>query len=164
MRAAPVFFLHAKTRNAAVPPETMPTSEDHWTWQCDQVLPNDLVAGRRLLDDLLRQLESEHWGRREIFGIQLAVDEALVNATLHGNGLDKAKHVHFCCWLSPRKIRVEIIDEGPGFNPDCLPDPTDSAHINRPCGRGVMLMRAFMTRIEFHECGNHVVLEKVRGA
>ncbi len=155
--------MHAKTRDAAVPPETMPTSEDHWTWQCDQVIPNDPAAGRRLLDELLRQLEALHWARREIFGIQLAVDEALVNAILHGNALDEAKHVHFCCWLSPRKIRVEITDEGPGFNPDRLLDPTDAAHINRPCGRGVMLMRAFMSHIEFHERGNHVVLEKERG-
>jgi serine/threonine-protein kinase RsbW len=141
----------------------MPTSEDHWTWQCDQVIANDLAAGRRLLDQLLQQLESLHWARREIFGIRLAVDEALVNANLHGNRLDETKHVHFCCWLSPRKIRVEITDEGPGFDPECLPDPTDSAHVDRPCGRGVKLMRAFMSHIEFHQPGNKVVLEKVRG-
>ena len=78
--------------------------------------------------------------------------------------LDEAKHVHFCCWLSPRKIRVEITDEGPGFDPDRLPDPTDSAHVDLPCGRGVMLMRAFMSHIEFHHRGNQVVLEKERGA
>jgi serine/threonine-protein kinase RsbW len=141
----------------------MPTSEDHWTWQCDQVIANDPAAGRQLLDQLLQHLETLHWARREIFGIQLAVDEALVNAILHGNGLDESKHIHFCCWLSPRKIRVEITDEGPGFDPTCLPDPTDAAHVDRPCGRGVMLMRAFMSHIEFHQRGNKVVLEKVRG-
>jgi serine/threonine-protein kinase RsbW len=142
----------------------MPTSNDNWTWQCDQVIPNDPVAGRRLLEELLHQLESLHWARREVFGIHLAVDEALVNAILHGNALDETKHVHFCCWLSPRKIRVEITDEGPGFNPASLPDCTDSAHVDRPCGRGVRLMRAFMSHVEFHERGNHVVLEKERGA
>jgi len=140
----------------------MPTSDENWTWQCDQVIPNDTVVGRRLLEELLHQLEAQHWARRDIFGIHLAVDEALVNAILHGNRLDETKHVHFCCWLSPRKIRVEITDEGPGFDPDTLPDPTDSAHLERPCGRGVMLMRAFMSRVQFHDCGNHVVLEKVR--
>lgn len=142
----------------------MPTSEDHWTWQCDQVIPNDLAVGRRLLDQLLQQLEALEWSRREVFGIRLAVDEALVNANLHGNALDKGKHVHFCCWLSPRKMRVEITDEGPGFDPRCLPDPTDAAHVSRPCGRGVMLMRAFMSHIEFHQRGNQVVMEKERGA
>jgi serine/threonine-protein kinase RsbW len=141
----------------------MPTSDQKWTWQCDRVIPNDTAVGRQLLEELLGQLESQHWGRRDIFGIHLAIDEALVNAILHGNALDEAKHVRFCCWLSPEKIRVEIIDEGPGFDPRSLPDPTDPAHIHAPGGRGVMLMRSFMSRIEFHDRGNHVVLEKVRG-
>jgi serine/threonine-protein kinase RsbW len=142
----------------------MPTSDDNWTWQRDQVIPSDTVVGRRLLEELLRQLESQHWTRHDIFGVQLAVDEALVNAIHHGNAMDATKRVHFCCRLSPQKVRVEITDEGPGFDPDSLPDPTDPAHLNRPGGRGVLLMRAFMSRVQFHDRGNHVVLEKVRGA
>ena len=142
----------------------MPTSDEKWTWQCDQVIPNDLAAGRQLLDELLNQLESHHWTRREIFGIHLAVDEALVNANLHGNAMDAAKHIHFCCRLSARKVRVEITDEGPGFDPNSLPDPTDPAHLECPCGRGVLLMQAFMSHVEFHDRGNRVVLEKERRA
>jgi serine/threonine-protein kinase RsbW len=138
----------------------MPTSDNNWTWQCDQVIPSDPAAGRRLLGELLHELEVSHWTRRDIFAVHLAVDEALVNAVLHGNALDAEKRVHFCCWLSPRKVRVEITDEGPGFNPDTLPDPTDPAHMHCPGGRGVMLMRAFMSRVEFRDRGNHVVLEK----
>ena len=98
------------------------------------MIPNDTAVGRRLLDDLLRQLEALHWTRRDIFGVHLAVDEALVNAILHGNALDQAKHVRFCCRLSPQKVRVEITDEGPGFDPDSLPDPTDAAHLNVRAG------------------------------
>lgn len=142
----------------------MPPSDENWTWRCDRVIPNDPVAGRQLLDELLRQLEAQNWTRREIFGVHLAVDEALVNAILHGNGLDQAKHVRFCCWLSPHKVRVEITDEGPGFDPDRLADPTDAAHLGCPGGRGVLLMRAFMSHVEFCERGNHIVLEKTRVA
>jgi serine/threonine-protein kinase RsbW len=142
----------------------MPTSDETWTWQCDQVIPNDPGIGRRLLDELLHQLEVLHWTRHDIFGVHLAVDEALINAISHGNALDQSKHVHFCCWLSPKKVRVEISDEGPGFDPESLPDPTDCAHRARPCGRGVLLMRAFMSHVEFLNHGNHVVLEKERGA
>lgn len=141
----------------------MPNSDDNWTWQSDQVIPNDLVVGRRLLDELLSRMDSLCWGHREIFGVHLAVDEALVNASRHGNKLDDGKHIHFCCRASPEKVQVEITDEGPGFDPGALPDPTDAAHLVRPCGRGVMLMRAFMSRVEFLDRGNHVVLEKVRG-
>jgi serine/threonine-protein kinase RsbW len=140
----------------------MPTSDNTWTWRCDEVIPNDPAVGRRLLDALLQQLELHAWSRRDVFGIHLAVEEALVNAMLHGNAMSTDKHVHFACWLSSRKLCVEIIDEGPGFNPDDLPDPTDPAHLGCPGGRGVMLMRAFMSRVEFQDRGNHVVLEKDR--
>ena len=144
--------------------DTMPAADEQWTWQCDQVIPSNTAVGRQLLDDVLRQLETLHWGRHDIFGVHLAVDEALVNAILHGNASDQRKHVRFSCRISPRKIRVEITDEGPGFDPDSLPDPTDAAHLNRPGGRGVMLMRAFMSRVEFRDRGNHVVLEMERRA
>ena len=141
----------------------MPTSHDKWTWQCDQVIPSDAAVGRQLLDDVLRRLEDLHWARREIFGVHLAVDEALVNAIIHGNALDENKHVRFLCRVSPQRIRVEITDEGPGFDPDSLPDPTTPNHLGCPGGRGVLLMRAFMSHVEFRNHGNHVVLEKVRG-
>lgn len=140
----------------------MPTSDDHWTWQCDETLPNDIAVGRELLDVLLHQLEALHWTRHDIFGVHLAVDEALVNANVHGNRLDRSKHIRFCGRLSPQKVRVEITDEGPGFDPDSLPDPTDAAHLSRPGGRGVLLMRAFMSHVEFRDRGSHVVLEKER--
>lgn len=140
----------------------MPTSDDKWTWQCDQVIPSDPVIGRRLVDELLQHLESQAWSRRDIFGIHLAVEEALANAIYHGNDSDANKHVRFTCRLSPQKVFVEIADEGPGFCPDSLPDPTDPTRIGCPGGRGVMLMRAFMSRVEFCGCGNRVILEKDR--
>ena len=71
--------------------------------------------------------------------------------------------MRFLCRVSPKRIRVEITDEGPGFDPDSLPDPTTPNHLGCPGGRGVLLMRAFMSRVEFRNHGNHVVLEKVRG-
>jgi len=140
----------------------MPTSDEKWTWQCDQVIPSDAAVGRQLLDDLLQQLESMHWAHRDIFGVHLAVDEALINAIFHGNAADENKHVRFLCRVSPEKIRVEITDEGPGFDPESLPDPTSPCHINQPGGRGVLLMRAFMSNVEFLDHGCHIVLEKQR--
>ena len=142
---------------------TRPTPDEEWTWQCDQAIPSDASACRRLLDDTLRQLETLHWSRRDIFAVQLAVSEALDNAISHGNLSDETKRVRFCCRLSPEKIHVEIADEGHGFDPDGLPDPTLPDHLGCPHGRGVMLMRAFMSRVKFCKHGSHVVLEKDRG-
>lgn len=140
----------------------MPTSEEKWTWQIDRRIPNDSAVGRRLLEDVLHRLEDLHWSRRDIFDVHLAVHEALENAIGHGNASDAAKHVQFSCRVSPGKIRVEIADEGPGFDPDSLPDPTAPGRLECPGGRGVMLMRAFMSRVEFQDRGNRVVLEKFR--
>jgi serine/threonine-protein kinase RsbW len=140
----------------------MPASDNQWTWQCDRVIPNDAGIGREILDDILGRLECLQWSHHDIFGIHLSVWEALDNAISHGNALDATKHVRFACRLSPTKIRVEITDEGPGFDPDCVPDPTSPSRLGCPGGRGVLLMRAFMSHVEFQHGGNQVVLEKER--
>ena len=73
-----------------------------------------------------------------------------------------AKNVHVVCLLGGDRIRIEITDEGRGFDPAALPDPTCGDHLHAPCGRGVMLMRAFMSRVEFNARGNGVTMEKER--
>jgi serine/threonine-protein kinase RsbW len=135
---------------------------EQWTWRCDRMIPSDTAAGRDILDEIIERLETEHWQQDDIFGVHLAVEEALVNAILHGNRLDSRKNIHVVCQLSPERIRVEIADQGNGFDPDSLPDPTCPERLHSPCGRGVMLMKAFMTRVEYNEQGNRVVLEKAR--
>ncbi|MGD0516003.1 MAG: ATP-binding protein [Thermoguttaceae bacterium] len=140
----------------------MPTSEELWTWQCENIFPSDMRTGRRILEEVLRELELQHWNNRDIFCVHLAVYEALINAVVHGNREDLGKTVHFVCRLSPRRVHVEITDEGPGFAPDLLPDPTDDAFLDKPGGRGVLLMRAFMSRVSFNPTGNHVILERDR--
>ena len=57
---------------------------------------------------------------------------------------------------------VIIKDEGEGFDPAALPDPTDAENIDRPCGRGVMLMRAFMDEVRYNARGNEVTLIRKR--
>jgi serine/threonine-protein kinase RsbW len=112
---------------------------------------------------MLAQLEAQHWQQREIFAVHLATEEALVNAIRHGNGFDARKNVHFVCLLGGDRIHIEITDEGRGFDPSSLPDPTCDDHLHAPRGRGVMLMRAFMSRVEFNALGNRVTMEKERG-
>jgi len=122
----------------------MPTSDYSWTWKCENTFPSDTRICRRVLDDLLRRLEFDNWTQRDIFCVHLAVYEALINAIVHGNHEDANKQVHFFCGLTPETVHVEIGDEGPGFLPEELPNPTDDEFLERPCGRGVLLMRAFM--------------------
>ena len=60
------------------------------------------------------------------------------------------------------KAVFTIRDEGPGFNPSTLPDPTDAANLEKPGGRGVVLMRTFADEISYNETGNEVTLVKYR--
>ncbi|MCC6127568.1 MAG: ATP-binding protein [Pirellulales bacterium] len=140
----------------------MTASDPAWTWKCERVIPSDAHLGRHVLDELLHELEARHWSRRDIFCIHLAVHEALVNAIVHGNCGDREKTVHVAAQISPKCFRVEITDQGPGFDPQSLPDPTDCTHLECSGGRGVLLMRAFMSRVSYPSPGNRVILEKDR--
>ena len=114
-------------------------------WKLDRSIPSQLPSGRAVIDELLGRFESENWSSRDIFGIRLALEEAVVNAIKHGNRLDAAKRVHVICHSTPEKIWIKVSDEGPGFDPEQVPDCTDDAHIDVPNGRGIMLMRNYMS-------------------
>ena len=91
------------------------------------------------------------------------MEEALVNAITHGNRLDPDKHVRVGCRMSPELVRIEISRRGRRASiPRRVPNPTDPDRLECPCGRGVMLMKAFMS-VEYDGAGNRVVLEKHRG-
>lgn len=137
-------------------------SEEAWAWSVQQTIPSETGAGKRLLEEVLDQLAAQQWGDHDIFGVHLAMEEALVNAIRHGNRSDSSKRVHVHCKISADRVWVEIRDEGPGFNPSSIPDPTDEENLENPSGRGIMLMRTFMSRVEYNERGNCVVMEKLR--
>lgn len=138
-------------------------AKQNWKMLLETTIPSDWVAGRQVMENLLVKLEAIDWIQDELFGIHLAVEEALVNAIRHGNREDVTKQVTFSCQLATDCLRVEITDEGKGFNPDAVPDPTKDENLEVPSGRGVMLMRSFMTHVNYHDCGNRVVMEKTRG-
>ena len=115
----------------------------------------------------------------------LLVNEALTNAYYHGNleissevrerdareyhdlALQRRqvapyaeRRIHVRLHLDRDQLSITIRDEGPGFDPESLPDPTAPGYLERPCGRGVLLMRAFMDFVSFNEAGNEVTLVK----
>jgi len=142
--------------------ESMPEPPAGKPWRRDMTLDSERGVTRVFTEDLLEQLGVHGWSPAESFAIHLATEEALVNAIVHGNQLDPAKRVHVACEVSPDRVWLEIRDEGEGFDPESIPDCTLEDRLDVPSGRGVMLMRSFMTRIEYNEKGNCVVLEKLR--
>lgn len=131
-------------------------------WKKDFCIPSKTEAGHAILDGVVLQLQDFEWSQKDIFAIQLAFEEALVNAIRHGNQSNNRLGVQVHLEISPEHFLAQISDEGAGFDPDDLPDPTLEDFLERPCGRGVKLMRSFMSSVEFNELGNAVTLEKFR--
>ena len=101
---------------------------------------------------------------RDQFYIKIALEEALVNAVKHGNRLDPLKRVRLRYVITTERFEAQIADEGCGFDLASVPDPCSPENLERPSGRGLLLIRKFMTTVEYHGRGNHMSMAKVRTA
>ena len=124
-------------------------------------ITSDANEARRVQEDIETALKARHYTEQEIFSIRLALEEALVNAIKHGNRMDKSKKIQISYLVGASHFEVLIADEGAGFDPACVPDPTADENIERPCGRGLMLMKHYMSEVAFSPRGNTVRMCKV---
>jgi serine/threonine-protein kinase RsbW len=129
-------------------------------WQ--QVGIHSLAEVQGLIGRFLDELAPIGFADKELFGIRLALEEALVNAVKHGNRQDPSKTVRIRYQINSREFLIEIQDEGRGFDPEGVPDPLNPENLERPGGRGVFLMRHYMSWVQYNEAGNCVTLCKVR--
>ncbi len=157
------------------------------TMECRLELPNDSAVLTSLvsyLQGVLRDMDVLSENDRIRTGV--ALEEALLNAAYHGNlevssALREINHLKFYelarerSQLSPYKDRrifvharidkngleYTVRDEGPGFDLCELPDPTSAQNLERPCGRGLLLMRTFMDEVAYNEQGNEVRMLKL---
>ena len=126
------------------------------------VIPSKLDEIVPVQNAILDEVRAADFSKQSVFAIQLALDEALANAVRHGNKLDPEKSVTVEFSVDQKQVFIRITDQGPGFKPDDLADPTEEENLILPHGRGVMLMRAYMTDVSFNEKGNQVTLIKER--
>lgn len=94
--------------------------------------------------------------KHSLFRLRVSLAEALANAIQFGNGSDRLKLVHVHAELHVDHIRLRVQDEGPGFDPDAVPDPRDPDLLENPCGRGLFIIRHLAERVEFNEKGNTI--------
>jgi serine/threonine-protein kinase RsbW len=132
------------------------------SWSLRRDITSDPCAGATVIRELIERLEAERWNESDIFAIHLAVEEALANAIHHGNCCDPHKSVGVVFRTTPQSFLAEITDQGTGFDHSCLADPTALENIDRPCGRGVMLMRLYMDYVIFNHSGTTVEMCKHR--
>lgn len=81
------------------------------------------------------------------FGIDMAVREAVTNAVVHGNAQDEQKAVELTLKSSPEAVEITVHDQGQGFSPEEVPDPTEEENILKTSGRGIFFMRTFMDEV-----------------
>jgi len=86
-------------------------------------------------------------GEDAAFGVDVAVREAITNAMVHGNKEDEAKTIELTLNCLGRELEIEVKDQGEGFDPTSIPDPTEPANILKTSGRGIFLMRSFMDEV-----------------
>lgn len=109
-----------------------------------------------------RDLERCGFSQEEVFAVKLALEEALTNAVRHGNAGDSSKKITVRYAVNEEKAVILIRDEGNGFAPEEVPDPTAPERIPLPSGRGIMLMRTYMDEVSYRDNGREVRVVKRR--
>jgi serine/threonine-protein kinase RsbW len=101
------------------------------------------------------------YGEEQVDRLGMAVREAAANAVTHGNAYSADKAVHFSVETSDNGLVVKVRDEGEGFDPSEVPDPTTAENLLKASGRGLLMMRALVDEVDVRNAsptGTEVVL------
>ena len=120
--------------------------------------------GLAVQERLISLMQSFEYSSRDVFAMRLSLEEAITNAIRHGNRQHPDKQVHVLCRVDMQRIEVIVTDQGEGFNPDDVPDPTLEEFLERPSGRGVMLMRAYLSVCQYSEGGRRITMVRERNS
>jgi serine/threonine-protein kinase RsbW len=126
------------------------------------VIASEFAAVRTAEEAVLKEAARRGYRKNSLFAIKLAMEEGLNNAIRHGNRLDPRKTVRLDYEVDLVRVVIEIRDQGKGFDPRSVPDPTADENLEKPTGRGIMLMRAYMDEVSFSQDGTHLRMIKRR--
>jgi serine/threonine-protein kinase RsbW len=115
-----------------------------------------------VLDPVAEAMTRLGFPNLDLFGVRLALEEALVNAIRHGNQGDPGKQVRVRYRVTADEVWAEVEDQGQGFDPAGVADPISPERLERPSGRGLLLMRHYLSSVEYNQRGNAVTLRKRR--
>jgi serine/threonine-protein kinase RsbW len=122
-------------------------------------VPSDLQVVEEAVDVIARHCLASGLGSRAArFNLRVALSEALSNAIVYGNGQDPAKSVDVRVEVAERDIAVHVRDQGEGFDPTIVPDPTLPDRVQRPDGRGLFLIRQLVDDVSFNDRGNSICM------
>lgn len=122
-------------------------------------LPNDLSSIEEVVDFVMQECSSCGEDERRLrLNLRVGLAEALANAMLYGNGRDPSKRVKVEVAIKKSVITARVTDEGTGFDPRSIPDPTSPQNLPKTNGRGIFLMRKLLDEVRFNDRGNSVTL------
>ncbi len=130
----------------------------------DVVIPNDLLQVKEPEARVMAALRQCGYDADTTFAIKLAFEEAVTNAAKHGNRNDRSKSIHLRYYVDAQRVVIMVRDDGPGFCPADVPDPTCDENLERPSGRGIMLIQSYMTKVQYSKTGNEVWMLKEKPA
>jgi anti-sigma regulatory factor (Ser/Thr protein kinase) len=131
------------------------------TCQMNIVIPADMAAMEKVTSGLNELLAGKKWPQQEIENVELALQEALINAIRHGCGSDPKKQVQCCVTFDHAgELVIVVKDPGPGFDLAAVPDPLKGENLLRGSGRGVFLINQLMDTVEFTEQGRQLLMRK----
>lgn len=122
-------------------------------------LPTDIRSIEHAVDYVMQRCRScSEQARRLDFNFRVGLTEALSNAMLYGNSRDPSKRVLVEVALQQGRLEARVTDQGAGFDPSVVPDPTSPENVAKPCGRGLFLMRQLLDEVSYNDQGNQVTL------
>ncbi|MBL1215964.1 MAG: ATP-binding protein [Planctomycetes bacterium] len=109
-----------------------------------------------LRDEIVAALTDAGYTETACFAVRLAYEEAITNARDHGNDGQSDLPIRVEYHVTPARFFLRIADQGHGFNPKAVSDPTLPENLLNPAGRGLLLIRAYMSEVAFNDRGNEI--------
>lgn len=126
---------------------------------------NERASIEAVHEALIAAVDHHAYSKASKFAVRLALEEAIANAFHHGHrGLADNLPVTVTFRVSADEIHIAVEDQGPGFDPRSVPDPTLDENLEQPSGRGLMLIRAYMSDVSHSSRGNRLEMAYRRPA
>jgi serine/threonine-protein kinase RsbW len=124
-------------------------------------IPSDISSIAPAVDKIVAQIRESHCLAGREPDVEVALFEALANAVIHGNHEQKSKSVRISWRVEPSyRVSIVVRDQGSGFDPRAVPDPTSPENLGAEHGRGILMMKAFMDEVHFEKGGTEVRMVK----
>jgi serine/threonine-protein kinase RsbW len=128
------------------------------------IFPSDNSEARKAQDRVVAAIQERNYDADSLYAITIALQECVTNAIKHGNRFDRSKNVTLEAHISDNNVEIIVEDQGEGFVRKNIPDPLADENIERLHGRGLLLMEAYMNKVDYSNGGRRVRLVRYRNS